>query len=82
MVLAVVQHHKEANVVLYGRDVCELAAGERRAAAARSRCPGGNGRRSDEASSQASRQSMEAERWQGERPRPVSACSSATWAIA
>ena len=45
MVLAVVQHHKEG----------QRSAGERRAASARSRCPGGNGRRGDGASSQASR---------------------------
>ena len=41
---------------------CESAAGQRRAASARSRCPGGNGRWGNGASSQASRQSKEGDR--------------------
>ena len=60
MVLAVGQHHERGPTLSWLEgDSCESAAGQRRAASARSRCPGGDGRWGDGASSPAGRQSKE-----------------------
>ena len=79
MVLAVVQHHKEGQRCLGWKGTPdESAAGQRRAASTRSRCPGSTG---DGAMGRAHKQAARARRVidrQGERPRPVPALTSAT----